>query len=607
MEEIIYISNYNMSSAVNRRIDALRVLIEKEGIQAFLIPSTDPHLSEYVAPHWESRKWISGFTGSAGTVVVTLQKAGLWTDSRYFLQAAQQLEGTGIELYKEMLPETPSIPLFLNEQLHAGATVGIDGKMFSAEEVKHLQEELSKNDIIIKSIPDPMQSLWNDRPPMPEAPALVYDIKYAGKSYNEKVACIREKMKEAGAEALLLSALDEIAWTLNIRGNDVHCNPVVVSYLLVTSRETHYFIQLQKLTPGVASYFKETGITVHPYEEIEEFLNHLNADSILVNPAKTNYAIYSAIRKECQIINKVSPVTLLKAIRNEQEIAGIHAAMKRDGIALVKFLKWLEEAIPLGKETEISVDRKLHAFRTAQPLYMGESFDTIAGYKEHGAIVHYEATPETDVPLKPEGYLLLDSGAQYLDGTTDITRTIALGPLTEEEKRDYTLILKGHIALAMAVFPQGTRGTQLDVLARMPIWRQYMNFLHGTGHGVGHFLNVHEGPQSIRMNENPVTLQAGMVTSNEPGVYKVGSHGIRTENLVLTIPAGEGMFGNYLKFETITLCPICTKGIIKEMLTAEEIDWLNNYHQMVYEKLSPDLNNEEKKWLKEACKKVISG
>ncbi len=596
-----------MNSAVNKRIDALRGLIEKEGIQAFIIPSTDPHLSEYVAPHWESRKWISGFTGSAGTVVVTPQKAGLWTDSRYFLQAAQQLENTGIELYKEMLPETPSIPLFLSEQLHAGATVGIDGKMFSAEEMKHLQEELNKDGITVKSISDPMQLLWNDRPPMPEAPAFIYDIKYAGKSCSEKLACIRKKMKEDGAEALLLSALDEIAWTLNIRGNDVHCNPVVVSYLLITSRETHYFIQPQKITSDVASYFKEAGIALHPYEEIEEFISHLNVDSILVNPAKTNYAIYSAIRKECQIINKESPVTSLKAIRNQQEIAGIHAAMQRDGIALVKFLKWLEEAVPSGKETEISIARKLHVFRAAQPLYMGESFDTIAGYKEHGAIVHYEAIPETDVRLKPEGFLLLDSGAQYLDGTTDITRTIALGPLTEEEKTDYTLVLKGHIALAMAVFPQGTRGAQLDVLARMPIWRQHMNFLHGTGHGVGHFLNVHEGPQSIRMNENPVTLQTGMVTSNEPGVYKAGSHGIRTENLVLTILAGKGMFGNYLKFETITLCPICTKGIIKEMLTAEEMDWLNDYHRMVYEKLSPDLNNEEKEWLKKACKRVVSG
>lgn len=582
----------------------MRAFMQNEGIQAFIIPSTDPHLSEYVAPHWKSREWISGFTGSAGTVVVTAKEAGLWTDSRYFLQAAQQLEGTEMELYKEMLPETPSIPAFLGTKLQKGDTVGIDGKMFSATEVEQLQEELAKNDISVKSVPDPMDGLWADRPPMPEAPAFVYETRYAGKSFAEKLALIRQRMEKAGAEALLLSALDEIAWTLNLRGSDVHCNPVVVSYLLIETDGVHYFIQPQKVTAELATYLKENGVAIHSYEDIEYFLDNLQAESILANPAKTNYAIYSAICPDCRIIREASPVTLLKAIRNEQEIKGIHAAMQRDGVALVKFLKWLEDAVPAGQETEISVDRKLHAFRAAQPLYMGESFDTIAGYKEHGAIVHYEATPETDVPLKPEGLLLLDSGAQYLDGTTDITRTIALGALTEEEKTDYTLILKGHIALAMAVFPEGTRGAQLDVLARMPIWKRHMNFLHGTGHGVGHFLNVHEGPQSIRMNENPVALQAGMVTSNEPGVYKAGSHGVRIENLVLTVPAGEGMFGNYLKFETLTLCPICKKGIVTELLTNEEIDWLNDYHRMVYEKLSPDLNPDEKEWLKEACTPV---
>lgn len=596
---------YSMNSTINNRIAALRAHITQEQIQAFIIPSTDPHLSEYVAPHWQSREWISGFTGSAGTVVVTAKDAGLWTDSRYFLQAARQLEGTCITLYKEMLPETPNIPEFLSAHLQEGDCVGIDGKMFSAEEVEHLQKELKKSGIRIKSIADPMQLLWTDRPAMPLAPAFVYDTKYAGMSFTEKLPAVRQAMEAAGADSLLLSALDEIAWLLNIRGNDVHCNPVVVSYLLIEKDKVNYFVQPQKVTPELAEYFSANGISVHPYEEIGHYLNSFNAHSILMNPAKTNYAIYSAIRPGCLIINGASPVALLKAIRNKQEIAGIHAAMQRDGVALVKFLKWLDEAVPAGKETEISVDKKLHTFRAAQPLYMGESFDTIAGYKEHGAIVHYEATPETDVTLKPEGFLLLDSGAQYLDGTTDITRTIALGPLTEEEKTDYTLILKGHIALAMAVFPEGTRGAQLDVLARMPIWKKRMNYLHGTGHGVGHFLNVHEGPQSIRMNENPVALQPGMVTSNEPGVYKAGSHGIRTENLVLTVPAGEGMFGKYLKFETLTLCPICRKGIIKELLTAEEIGWLNDYHRTVYEKLSPDLNNDEREWLKEACKVVI--
>ena len=594
-----------MNSTINNRIAALRAHIAQEQIQAFIIPSTDPHLSEYVAPHWQSREWISGFTGSAGTVVVTAKDAGLWTDSRYFLQAARQLEGTCITLYKEMLPETTNIPEFLSAHLQEGDCVGIDGKMFSAEEVEHLQKELKKSGIRIKSIADPIQLLWTDRPAMPLAPAFVYDTKYAGMSFTEKLPAVRQAMEAAGADSLLLSALDEIAWLLNIRGNDVHCNPVVVSYLLIEKDKVNYFVQPQKVTPELTEYFNVNGISVHPYEEIGDYLNSFNAHSILMNPAKTNYAIYSAIRPGCLIINGASPVALLKAIRNKQEIAGIHAAMQRDGVALVKFLKWLDEAVPAGKETEISVDKKLHTFRAAQPLYMGESFDTIAGYKEHGAIVHYEATPETDVTLKSEGFLLLDSGAQYLDGTTDITRTIALGPLTEEEKTDYTLILKGHIALAMAVFPEGTRGAQLDVLARMPIWKERMNYLHGTGHGVGHFLNVHEGPQSIRMNENPVALQPGMVTSNEPGVYKAGSHGIRTENLVLTVPAGEGMFGKYLKFETLTLCPICRKGIIKELLTAEEIGWLNDYHRTVYEKLSPDLNNDEREWLKEACKAVI--
>lgn len=593
-----------MDSTVIERIAALRAHIIRKNIQAFIIPSTDPHLSEYVAPHWQAREWISGFTGSAGTVVVTTEEAGLWTDSRYFLQAAEQLEGTGITLYKEMLPETPDIPAFLRSRLQQGDTVGIDGKMFSAEEVKRLQQALEKDGIRVKSIADPMQLLWTDRPAMPLAPAFAYDPKYAGKSFREKLSAVREKMEAAGADALLLSALDEIAWLLNIRGNDVHCNPVVVSYLLVGTDEVHCFIHPQKVTKELAAYFQTNGIALHAYEEIEDYLAHFPAKSILANPAKTNHAIYSAIRPECRIVDGTSPVTLLKAVRNEQEIAGIRAAMQRDGVALAKFLMWLEKAVPAGGETEISVDRKLHAFRAAQPLYMGESFDTIAGYKAHGAIVHYEATPETDVPLKPEGFLLLDSGAQYLDGTTDITRTIALGSLTEEEKTDYTLILKGHIALAMAVFPEGTRGAQLDVLARMPIWKRHMNYLHGTGHGVGHFLNVHEGPQSIRMNENPIPLQVGMVTSNEPGVYKAGSHGIRTENLVLTVPAGEGMFGNYLRFETLTLCPICRKGIIKELLTAEEIEWLDEYHRTVYEKLSPDLDDEEKAWLKEACSEL---
>lgn len=593
-----------MKQSIKERIHALRMTFRPNNIKAFIIPSTDPHLSEYVAPYWMSREWISGFTGSAGTAVILMDKAGLWTDSRYFLQAEKELEGSGITLYKEMLPETPSITKFLCQNLKPGESVSIDGKMFSVQQVEQMKEDLAPYQLQVNLFGDPLKNIWKDRPSMPDAPAFIYDVKYAGKSCGEKVAAIRTELKKKGIFALFLSSLDEIAWTLNLRGSDVHCNPVIASYLLVTQDEVVYFISPEKITQEVNKYLQEQQVSLRKYDEAESFLNSFTGENILIDPKKTNYAIYSAINPACKVVRGESPVTLLKAIRNEQEIAGIHHAMQRDGVALVKFLKWLEASVLSGKETELSVDRKLHEFRAAQPLYMGESFDTIAGYKEHGAIVHYSATKESDVTLQSKGFLLLDSGAQYLDGTTDITRTIALGELTEEEKTDYTLILKGHIALAMAKFPAGTRGAQLDVLARMPIWSHGMNFLHGTGHGVGHFLSVHEGPQSIRMNENPIVLQPGMVTSNEPGVYKAGSHGIRTENLTLVCKDKEGMFGEYFKFETITLCPICKKGIIKEMLTAEEVKWFNDYHQTVYKKLSPSLNEEEKKWLLEATKAI---
>lgn len=589
-----------MKQIINERIHSLRMAFNPSGISAFIIPSTDPHLSEYVAPYWKSREWISGFTGSAGTVVVLSDRAGLWTDSRYFLQAATELAGTGITLYKEMLPETPTITEFLCQNLKPGEAVGIDGKMFSADQVEQMKRELAACHIQVNMYGDLPGQLWEDRPAMPDTSAYVYNLDFAGKSSEEKITAIRSKLKKKGAEGILLSALDEIAWTLNLRGSDVLCNPVVVSYLLITQNNIVYFIAPEKLTKTVRAYLETQDISIQPYLETESYLSKLNIKNLLLNPAKTNYAIFSAVNPSCKIIRGESPVSLLKAIRNEREIAGVHAAMQRDGVAMVRFLKWLEEAVPSMQETELSIDEKLYEYRAAQLYFMGESFDTIAGYKEHGAIIHYSATPESSATLQPKGFLLLDSGAQYLDGTTDITRTIALGELTEEEKTDYTLVLKGHIALAMAKFPAGTRGAQLDVLARMPIWKQGMNYLYGTGHGVGHFLSVHEGPQSIRMNENPVILQPGMVTSNEPGAYKAGSHGIRTENLMLTRKAFEGQFGDYLEFETITLCPICTKGIIKELLTAEEVDWLNDYHQNVYNKVSPDLDEAEKAWLKKA-------
>jgi Xaa-Pro aminopeptidase len=588
--------------SIPERIDALRTVLRREGLHAFIIPSTDPHLSEYVAPHWQARAWISGFTGSAGTVVVTLDKAGLWTDSRYFLQAETQLAGTGITLYKEMLPDTPTIIEFLSAELPANASVGIDGMIFAASEADNLRAKLTNKGLNLHTNVSPFDEIWADRPPIPQNPAWHYPEEYAGKSAVEKLTEIRQSLSRMGCEATLLSALDEIAWTLNLRGTDIACNPVVISYLLILPTEAILYINKEKLTPDVCAYLNEIGVSVRPYTEVSAALGTLTVDSILLSPAKTSIRLVQSV-VSCRIVYADSPVASLKAVRNSTEIAGLHRAMRKDGVALVRFLKWLEEQVS-GHETELSVERKLQTLRAEQPLYQGDSFRTIAGYGDHAAIVHYSASPDSDRRLLPKGFLLLDAGAQYMDGTTDITRTIALGELTDEEKIDYTLVLKGHIALAMAKFPVGTRGAQLDALARISLWQRGMNYLHGTGHGVGHYLNVHEGPQSIRMNENPVALEAGMLTSNEPGIYKAGRHGVRIENLILTIDAGETEFGRYLRFETVTLCPICTKGIKKELLGEEETAWLNDYHRKVFQELAPSLTSEEQAWLRQATKPI---
>ena len=587
-----------MKQNITDRVASLRALLVEKGLSAFIIPSTDPHLSEYVASHWKSREWISGFTGSAGTVVVTLDKAGLWTDSRYFLQAADQLENTGITLFKDGLPTTPSIKEWLSCELKSGESLGIDGKMFSVSDVEEMKNLFSKKNIAVETSLDPFEQIWNDRPAMPQDPAFVYETKYAGVSCLDKIEQIRQQMEKEGVASLLVTALDEIAWTLNLRGSDVKCNPVVISYLLITQKENFYFIAPEKLTADVKEYLLSQKIIIRNYDEINSALSDLDAASLLIGSSKTNFDVFSAVNSSCKIVRGNSPIALLKAIRNEQEIAGIHAAMIRDGVALVKFLRWLEAAVPKGNETELSVDVKLHELRAAQDMYMGESFDTIAGYKEHGAIVHYSATPESSSGLKSEGFLLLDSGAQYLDGTTDITRTIALGHLTEEEKIDYTLVLKGHIAIATCKFPYGTRGAQIDVLARVALWQRGLNYLHGTGHGVGHFLSVHEGPQSIRLNEVPALLLPGMLTSNEPGIYKGGRHGIRIENLTLVRRDIETEFGEFYRFETVTLCPISTEGVIKSLLSDSEINWLNDYHKLVFDRLSPYLDVEEISWLR---------
>lgn len=595
---------YIMENQITERIALLRSKLSEKNISAFIIPSTDPHLSEYVSSCWKSRAWISGFTGSAGTVVITSNNAGLWTDSRYFIQAEQQLSRTGIQLFKDGLPSTPSINEWLVSELSNGSSVGVDGKMFSVKQIEEMKLYFSSYEINLVTSFDPISLIWDNRPEIPSSPAFVYDIEYAGVSCIEKIAMIRAKLNTDGADGLLVSALDEIAWTLNIRGCDVKCNPVVISYLLISKDSVSFFIDRKKLTDEVVAYLSTQNISIFNYSDINSALSKLNLNSISLNPDKTNYDVYSAINPSCRVVSTISPISLLKAVKNSVEVNGIRSAMLRDGVALVHFLKWLEEAVPNGKETEITIDHKLHDYRAAQELYKGESFDTIAGYKEHGAIVHYSATPESASTLSNEGFLLLDSGAQYLDGTTDITRTIALGNLTDDEKLDYTLVLKGHIALASCKFPYGTRGAQLDILARNALWQRGMNYLHGTGHGVGCFLSVHEGPQSIRLNEVPILLLPGMITSNEPGIYKSGRYGIRIENLLVVNKDVETEFGEFYKFETVTLCPICTKGIVKSILSTEEIIWLNDYHQMVFNKLAPFIDEVHVAWLREKTRAI---
>lgn len=590
-------------SYIAERIDSLRKQMAAEGISAFIVPSTDPHSGEYVPAHWESRKWISGFTGSAGTAVITTSGGGLWTDSRYFLQAADQLQGSGLTLFKDRLPETPSIAEWLGSVLKAGDKVGIDGWVNSIAEAKQLQNALQAYGLELVTIDDPFRTLWKDRPSLPLDPPFILPLEYSGESCDHKIDRIRKSLEKEGAKGLLISALDEIAWVLNMRGTDVHCNPVFVSYLLITSTSATLYIHPDKLTEETRNYLAEHHIQTKAYSQVAQDLEEYKEENLQLS-GSTNYALYQAASRHSQVVLHDSPVLYMKAIKNDTEIAGFHQAMLRDGVAMVHFLCWLEEAVKSGKETEITIDQKLYEFRAAQKDFKGISFDTIAGYQAHGAIVHYEATEETAATLQPEGFLLLDSGAQYLDGTTDITRTISLGPVTEDQKKDYTLILKGFIQLSMAHFPYGTCGTQLDVLARQFIWKEGMNYGHGTGHGVGHFLNVHEGPHQFRMNHMPALLLPGMTVTNEPGVYKAGRYGVRTENTMLIVNDQTTEFGEFYKFEPLTLCPIDLKPILPELLSPEEKEWLNSYHQQVYTSLSPFLPQEQKEWLAKATTAV---
>ena len=591
------------SEIVNQRLRDLREVMQREHLAAFIFPSTDPHQSEYVADHWKGREFVSGFNGSAGTAVVTLTSAALWTDSRYFIAAEEQLKGTEYQLMKLKIEGTPTIAEWIGRECGAGAEVGIDGWCSSVNEVNALVSDLRKQGgITLRTNFDPLKLIWKYRPAIPENPVEVYPLEYAGESTHDKIARIRQALREKHADGMLMTALDDIAWTLNLRGSDVHCNPVFVSYLLLSSKEVTLYINKVKLSPEVEAYLKAEGVGVASYEETCKGLKDYFEYNILLDPHEVNYALYKSVVRE--IVEEESPVKRMKTVKNEKEIVGFKSAMLKDGIAMVKFLYWLSGFFGdsgMSSLSELSISEKLETLRAEQPLYRGLSFDTIAGYQAHGAIVHYEATPETDIPLKPEGFLLLDSGAQYLDGTTDITRTIALGPLTEEQKRIYTLVLKGHIQIELCKFPSGTSGTQIDVLAREALWREGLNYLHGTGHGVGTYLNVHEGPHQIRMEWKPAPLVAGMTVTDEPGIYLAGKFGVRIENTLLVTPYKETEFGQFLQFESLTLCPIDTSPIITDMLLPEELSWLNDYHQRVFETLSPHLSSSESAWLRIAC------
>ena len=591
------------STVIITRIEELRTVMKSEGIDAFVFPSTDPHNGEYVPEHWKGREFISGFNGSAGTAVVTMDDAALWTDSRYFLQAEEQLAGTGFRLMKLKIEGTPTISQWLGRKLAAngGTVVGIDGMVNSIGTVEALADELrAEGGITLRTNFDPLKVIWKDRPAIPSDMAIVHPQKYAGESAQSKIARIRQALRERHVEGMLVSALDDIAWALNIRGTDVHCNPVVVSYLLITMDSVTLYINSDKLTPVVREHLAANGVMTDEYENVKKGLAGYDGYNILMDPDETCYTLYKAYGDRPKVLAP-SPLTSMKIVKNETEIMGYRYAMLRDGIAMVKFLRWLVPAVEEGGVTEVSASDELEAFRAEQSLFKDISFDTIAGYGAHGAIVHYEPTPETDIELKPEGLLLLDSGAQYLDGTTDITRTIALGPVTDEQKHIYTLVLKGHIRLAMAKFPANASGTQLDILAREAMWREGLNYLHGTGHGVGSYLSVHEGPHQIRMEYKPEPLRAGMTVTNEPGLYLAGKFGVRIENTMLITEYMNTEYGRFLKLEPLTLCPIDKTPIDVDMLADEELDYLNDYHAAVFKSLSPYLDDEMTEWLANAC------
>jgi Xaa-Pro aminopeptidase len=587
------------------RIRRLRKEMSDKGIDAYIVPSSDPHMSEYVAAHWEGRKWLSGFTGSAGTLVITQDSCGLWTDGRYYVQAEKQLEGTGIRLFKFGMEGVKSFTEWIADTLGQGECVGMDGKLFSVSQVRNMEKIFSKKGILINKEHDLLMGIWKDRPAISRETVFVHDMVYAGRTAAQKIEDVREMMAQKGANYHLISSLDDIAWLYNIRGGDVAYNPVAISYALISEEKAWLFINEDKVSVPVREHLRDNGVEIEDYERIESYLSRLGrGDTILLDPQRVNSWLYDSIGREARIEEDTAITTILKAVKNQVEIENLKKAHIKDGVAMVKFLCWLDNNLSKEEITEITVADKLEEFRSQQENYMGLSFPTIAGYGDHGAIVHYQADEESAYTLKPHGLLLIDSGCQYLEGTTDITRTIALGPTTPQQRSDYTLTLKGNIKLSRTRFLKGATGTNLDILARLYLWEHGIDYKHGTGHGVGYFLNVHEGPQSISPRISTVKLEEGMLVSNEPGVYREGSHGIRIENLLLVAGDIETEFGEFLRFEPVTLCPIDLAAVEPDLLDEEEKKWLNQYHERVYNTLGPLLDEKERLWLKDKTRAI---
>ena len=586
-----------------KRVNKLREIMKNKNIDYYIITSNDPHQSEYVAEHYRGRAYVSGFTGSAGTLLVSNDSSKLWTDGRYFIQAENELKGSGIDLMKMRTTGYPTLEEYIKENVTKGEVIGFDGNCYSTNAYKKLLELSEENSFKIEINNDLLDEIWEDRPTVPKDKIILHDIDFCGEGRNDKLLNVRKKMNELKVKSFILTSLDDIAWLFNIRGNDVKFNPVVMAYAIIKMDEVTLYIDNNKVTDEIISEFKSQNITIKRYEEIISDVKTLT-DSVYIDPAKVNASIFNAIPKEIKVIEGINITTSLKAIKNEIELKNLDNCQVRDGVAMVRFIKWLKESVGNMRVTEISATKKLSSIRAEGKYARGDSFGTIAGYKEHAAMMHYSANEESDYEILNEGMFLVDSGGQYLDGTTDITRTFVMGNITEEEKRDFTLVLKGHINLSMAKFLRGTTGVNLDILARGPLWKYGIDYKCGTGHGVGFFLNVHEGPQGIAPQNNTVVLEPGMILTNEPGIYKEGKYGIRTENTLVVVKDETTEFGDFYRFDTISYCPIDLNGVVKELLSIEELEWLNNYHETVYNKLSPFMNEKEKEFLQELTRVI---